>query len=169
MNLLRFLMLLALGAWIGGLIFLPIVAQVSFTQLPSPHLAGIVVRGSLIALHWIGLSCGGVFLVCSLLAGWRAQVGLGLFRPSHIIVALMLALTAISQFDIIPKMDALRASAGKIADAAATSPIRRQFDFLHAVSTRVEGAVLLLGIVLLYLTTRRLCGASRSYSGNRLF
>jgi hypothetical protein len=31
-----------------------------------------------------------------------------------------------------------------------------QFDSLHVWSTRVEGAVLVLGIVLLYLTSKRL-------------
>ena len=161
MKFLRFLMLLSLGVWMGGLIFLPVVAQISFSQLPSQHLAGIVVRGSLIALHWIGLAGGAVFLICSLLEGRLAQGGFGVFRPSHIIVAVMLALTAISQFDIIPKMDALRVSAGEMATLAADNPIRRQFDFLHAASTRVEGAVLLLSIVLLYLTTRRLSASSR--------
>jgi hypothetical protein len=68
----------------------------------------------------------------------------------------MLALTAISQFSIIPHMDALQMSAGDISSLAETNPIRRQFDFLHASSTRVEEAVLLLGLILLYLTSRRL-------------
>ena len=155
MNFARFLMLLSLGVWIGGLVFLPIVAQISFTELPSPHLAGIVVRRSLIALHRIGLVGGAVFLICSLLEGRIAQGSYALFRPSHIIVVVMLVLTAVSQFRIIPKMDALRTEAGEISTLSADSPVRQQFDFLHAASTRVEGAVLLLGIVLLYLTTRR--------------
>lgn len=161
MKFLRFLMLLAMGVWIGGLILLPIVAQISFSQLPSAHLAGIVVRGSLIALHWIGLVCGGVFLICSLVENRWVRRQLALFSPSHIIVAVMIGLTAISQFDIIPKMDALRASAGEFTDLAASSRLRHQFDFLHATSIRIEGAVLLLGIILLYLTTRRLGAVSR--------
>jgi hypothetical protein len=162
MNFARFLMLLSLGPWIGGLIFLPIVAQISFTELPSPHLAGLVVRGSLIALHQIGLAGGAVFLICSLLEGRIAEGSYTLFRPSHIIVVVMMALTAILQFNIIPKMDALRTGAGEISTLLADSPVRKQFDFLHAVSTRVEGAVLILGIVLLYLTTRRLSAAPRA-------
>jgi hypothetical protein len=47
MNLLRFLMLLALAVWIGALVFFPVVAQISFFALPSVHLAGLVVRNSL--------------------------------------------------------------------------------------------------------------------------
>ena len=156
MNFLRFLMLLSLAIWTGGLVFLPIVAQISFSELPAPHLAGIVVRGSLIALHWIGLTSGAVYLICSLLEGQIAEHRVALFRPAHIIAILMLALIAISQFSIIPKMDAIQATAGEISKIAADNPLRKQFDFLHTTSTQVEGAVLLLGIVLLYLTMRRL-------------
>jgi hypothetical protein len=155
MNLLRFLMLLALGVWLGCLIFLPVVAQISFSMLPSAHLAGIVVRNSLMALHWIGISGGSLFLVCSVIENQITRGKMAVFGPGHIIVIVMLALTAISQFGIIPHMDALRASAGEINALPLDSPIRRQFDALHANSTRIEGAVLLLGIVALYLTTRR--------------
>jgi uncharacterized protein DUF4149 len=156
MNFLRFLMFLSLGVWLGCLIFLPIVAQISFTMLPSSHLAGIIVRNVLIALHWIGLSGGGLFLLCSLIENQLTRGSPALLRPSHIIVVVMLALTAISQFSIIPRMDALRASAGEIDGLPLDSPIRKQFDVLHSTSTQVEGAVLLLGIILLYLTSRRL-------------
>lgn len=156
MSFVRFLLLLSLAVWIGGLIFFPVVAQISFSQLPSAHLAGTVVRGSLIALHWMGLTCGSVFLICSLIEGRITQGRPAAFRLSHVIVIVMLALTSISQFSFIPKMDALRATAGEISSLALDSPIRRQFDCLHVASTRVEGAVLLMGIALLYLTSRRL-------------
>ena len=155
MNFLRFLMLLSLAVWIGALIFLPIVAQISFTVLQTPHLAGLVVRNALIALHWIGLCGGGVFLVCSLCENRLARGRFALFSPSHIIVVLMLALTAISQFNIIPQMDSLQSSAGEIASLPDTSPLRQKFDFLHRSSTLVEEAVLLLSLIVFYLTSRR--------------
>ena len=149
-------MVLSLAMWIGGLVFIPIVAEISFSMLPSPHLAGLVVRNSLIALHWIGLVGGCAFLIFSLIESRLARGRYSALRPSHIIVAIMLALTAISQFSIIPHMDALQTSAGDIASLPADNLIREQFDFLHLSSTRVEEAVLLLGLILLYLTSRRL-------------
>jgi hypothetical protein len=156
MSVLRFLMLLALATWLGALIFFPVVAQTSFSALPSPHLAGMVVRGSLIKLHWIGLICGIVFLVCSL-AQCRFTIGrFEAFAPSHIAIVLMLALTSVSQFIIIPRMDALRANVGEIATLSADNPIRQSFDSMHVWSTRLESLVLLLGLVLLYMTARRL-------------
>ena len=66
----------------------------------------------------------------------------------------MLALTLISQFGIIPRMDVLRASLGDVGSAPIDNPERIQFDALHVWSTRVEGAVLLLGLVVVYLTAR---------------
>jgi len=159
MNFLRFLMFLSLGVWIGCLIFLPIVAGISFSMLPSPHLAGIVVRNSLVALHWIGLSGGGLFLLCSVIENLITGGKLRLLRPSHILVVVMLALTTISQFSTIPRMDELRAAAGEISTLQPDSPIRKQFDALHSTSTHIEEAVLLLGIILLYLTSRRLTPA----------
>jgi putative effector of murein hydrolase len=134
---------------------LPVVAQTSFTELPSTHLAGLVVRGTLITLHKMAFLSGAIFLLSSLLYNRVAQ---GTTRPislSHILVVAMLTLTAISQFQIIPKMDTLRAAAGEISTLAANSPLRQQWDSLHAWSTRLEGTVLILGLIVLYNTARR--------------
>lgn len=154
MTFLRFLMLLSIAVWLGAVIFFPFVAQTSFSSLPS-HQAGQVVRGSLIGLHWMGLVCGVVFLVCSAIYN---RTLLGRARPfaaGHIFVLLMIVLTAISQFVIIPKMDVLRLSAGEIGSLPIGSPIRAQFDSLHAWSVRTEGAVLVLGLIVLYSVARR--------------
>lgn len=157
MSFLRFLMLLSLIVWVGGLIFFPVVAQTAFTVLPSPHLAGSVVGRSLGILHWMGIISGIVFLASSMLYN-RLTVGAAhVFAGRHILICLMLALTLISQFGVIPRMDALRASAGgDITSVPATSPARAQFDVLHVWSTRLEGGVLLLGLVVAYLTAASL-------------
>jgi hypothetical protein len=159
MNFVRFLMLLALAVWVGALIFFPVVAQVSFSVLPSAHLAGLVVRDSLIALHWMGMVAGVIFIACSLIESRFEQGRWSTFRESHLLVLLMLVLTAISQFHIIPRMDSVRLAAGEMNQLSPDDAIRAQFDHLHAWSTRVESTVLVLGIVLLYVTTRRLARA----------
>ncbi len=161
MNLVRFGILLSIAVWLGGLIFFPVVAQISFSVLPSPHLAGLVVRNSLIALHWMGMAAGVVFLACSVVENRFAHGYFSLLRPTHFLVFTMLALTAISQFRVIPHMDALRATAADIAQLSASDPVRLQFDSLHVWSTRIEGTVLVLGLIVLYVTTRRLAGSHR--------
>lgn len=148
-------MLLALAAWAGALIFFPVVAQTAFANLPS-HSAGLVVRGSLLKLHCLGFVCGVLFLASSVIYDRMRQGRAQVMSASHLLIAVMLALTAISQFLIIPRMDALRLAAGQISSLPASDLIRAQFDSLHAWSTRIEGAVLILGVLLLYLTSRRL-------------
>jgi uncharacterized membrane protein len=148
-------MLLSLVCWIGGLIFFAfVVAPTAFSVLPTSHLAGNVVGRSLGKLHWIGLISGVVFLISSLLYSRFTDGTAHVFAARHVLLCLMLALTLISQFGIIPRMDALRASLGEVRSVPLDNPERVQFDALHVWSTRVEGAVLLLGLVVVYLTAR---------------
>ncbi|HEX9255404.1 MAG TPA: DUF4149 domain-containing protein, partial [Candidatus Angelobacter sp.] len=110
MSFLRFLMLLALIVWIGGIIFFAFVlAPTVFGVLPTTKLAGDVVSATLTKLHWMGIVSGIIFLMTSLLYNWQKYLQLRPFALSHVFVLLMLALTAISQFRITPKMRALRA------------------------------------------------------------
>ena len=157
MSLLRFLMLMSLIVWLGGLIFFAFVlAPTVFSVLPTRHMAGSVVSSSLSRLHWMGIISGIVFLVssmtCSRLTTWAAHP----LAARHVFVCLMLVLTLISQFGISPKMTALRASMGQIDNVAGNDPARLQFNALHVWSTRLEGGVLLLGLIVVYLTARQL-------------
>jgi uncharacterized membrane protein len=153
MSILRFLMLLSLVVWIGGLIFFAFVlAPTAFQVLPNTHLAGNVVGRALGKLHWIAIIAGVVFLITSLLYSYLTQGTAHIFAMRHILICLMLALTLFSQFWIIPRMDTLRASVGDFANVPLNNLQRVQFDALHVWSTRVESAVLLLGLVVIYLT-----------------
>lgn len=154
MSFLRFLMLLSLIVWLGGLIFFPVVAQTAFSVVPTRHVAGLVVGRSLGILHWMGIISGFLFLVSSLLYSRLSTGAPHVFASRNILICLMLALTLISQFGIIPRMDTIRASIGEIDSVSADNPASLQFDALHQRSTRVEGSVLLLGLALVYLTAR---------------
>lgn len=158
MPFLRYLMFLSLVVWIGGLIFFAfVVAPAAFSVLPTRHLAGNVVGRAIASLHWIAIISGIVYLASSLLYG---RLLTGAFHPlaaRNIVLVLMLALTLISQFGIIPRMDTLRASiGGEIDSVPPDNPARMQFDGLHQWSTRVESGVLLLGLVAAYLTAQQL-------------
>jgi len=157
MSLLRFLLVLSLVVWIGGLIFFAFVlAPTAFQVLPDTHLAGNVVGRALGKLHWLAIISGVVFLITSLLYSSVTEGTAPLFALRHVLICLMLALTLVSQFWIIPRMDRLRASVGDFATVALNNPARVQFDALHVWSTRLEGAVLLLGLVVVYLTSSAL-------------
>lgn len=157
MSFLRYLMLLSLVVWLGGLIFFSFVlAPTVFTVLPTRHLAGNVVSRSLTALHWMGIVSGIVFLVCSMIYARLSSGSARLFAGRHVLLYLMLALTLISQFGISPKMGTLRASMGEIDTIALNDPARVQFDALHVWSTRLEGSVFFLGLALVYVTAQAL-------------
>jgi hypothetical protein len=145
-------MLLSLVVWLGGLIFFAfVVAPTVFKVLPTHELAGSVVTRSLGALHWMGIVSGVVFLTTSMI---YKRVTVGAAHPlaaRHLLVYAMLALTCISQFVIMAKMSALRSAMGEIDKVPVTDPMRVAFNHLHVWSTRVEGTVFFLGLVVVYL------------------
>lgn len=149
-------MLLSLIVWLGGLIFFPVVAQTAFSVLPTRQLAGSVVGRSLGILHWMGIISAGVFLASSLLYSRISAGEVHAFSPRNLLICVMLLLTLVSQFGIIPRMETLRASIGEIDSVAADNPARMEFDALHHWSTRVESGVMLLGLLVAYLTARSL-------------
>jgi uncharacterized membrane protein len=149
----RYLMLLALIVWMGGIFFFAFVlAPTAFSVLPTHRLAGSLVGKSLITLHWVGFVSGIVFLVSSLISARMSGSTMQIFAARNLLVVGMLALTLVSQFAIIPRMDSLRASLpDDIASVAKDDPTRMKFDSLHRSSTRVEGGVLLLGLAVVYV------------------
>jgi len=156
MTILRYLILMSLIGWLGGLIFFSfVVAPTIFAVLPTRHMAGSVVARSLSALHWIGLISGIVLLISSIVYSRLTRGTANPFALPHLLVYAMLALTAISQFGISPKMVALRSQMVEIDKLAPQDPLRAQFDALHVWSVRLEGGVFLLGLILVYLTARR--------------
>jgi uncharacterized membrane protein len=148
---LRFLSLLALVVWVGGIIFFAfVVAPALFSVLPSRHLSGLVVTRALARLHWIGIACGVVFLVCSMLHSWLATGEAQPAAARHLLVVAMLALTLVSEVGVSSRMHRLRASMGVIDDVPATDARRVEFNRMHRYSTIIESIVLLLGLATIY-------------------
>jgi hypothetical protein len=153
-TLIRTLLLLALIVWLGAEIFFPVVAQVAFGQLaPNTHAAGQIVGALLRIVHEMGLVCGIVLLALLALApAWGVFQSRLVLWPMALVLG-MVALTAYSQFGIIPAMDRDRrlAPGGVLDSLAWNDPARVDFDVLHRRSTQVEGAVVLLGITVVAL------------------
>lgn len=146
-------MLLSLVVWVGGIIFLSFAeAPTVFGVLPSRHMAGSVVGRSLTILHWMGIISGLVYLGASLTYNQITKGTLHGMAARHLLIVLMLLLTMVSQFGISPRMAALRTSFVDIDKVAEDDPGRLQFQSLHHWSERIEGGVLLIGLVVVYLT-----------------
>ena len=156
---LRFFFLLALATWLGGLLFFgAVLAPVAFTILPTTHLAGLVVGASLRHLHVIGLVCGIVLLTTQMILGPQGRKRA--FIASLALIVIMLGLTAVSQFAIIPSMDQHRAAAltgfspeAELNTVPADNSDRAAFDHLHNLSTWVEQGVIFCAVVLMSLAS----------------
>ncbi len=149
---LRVVRLLALAIWVGAITFFIVVAYEAFKVLPNPHEAGLVVRSSLLALHRIGLLAGSIYLFFTLAL-------LATQHDSHparaveiILVVSMIALTLYLQQSVLPHMETDRLTLGGDVDAAPfNAPSRLHFERLHRVSERLEGVILIEGLLLLCL------------------
>jgi uncharacterized membrane protein len=159
MSFIRFLMLLSLVVWIGGIIFFAFVlAPTVFTPsiLPTRQLAGNVVNRSLGILHWMGIGCGVVFVFTSMIDARMVSGAAQPFAVRNLLVYAMIILTLISMFAVVGRMQVLRSQMAVIDDVPLNDPRRAEFDRLHVWSTRLEGTVLLLGLAVVFLTARRL-------------
>jgi uncharacterized membrane protein len=159
MSFVRFLVLLSLVVWIGGIAFFAFVLAPSVFHpgiLPSRQLAGAVVSRSLGILHWIGLSCGLVFLITSTIDSQVVNGVPALLSPRNLLVCAMILLTLISMFAISTRMLDLRNQMVFLDDVPHDDARRLEFNRLHVWSTRLESAVLLLGLAVIFLTARRL-------------
>ena len=70
--------------------------------------------------------------------------------PRHILSMLMLVFTLVSMFAVSSRMMALRLEMGVIDTVPQDNPRRVEFNRLHHWSTRIEGSVYLIGLVVLY-------------------
>jgi hypothetical protein len=153
-KLLRILRLLSIVVWVGGIVFFAFVlAPVAFHLLPSQHLAGIVVGGTLRVLDIIGLISGLLFWAATALLWREARSAYKKGYGAQVLLAsAMLLATAYLHAGILPAMEVDRTAAGGDIEAApATDPAKIHFEKLHNRSEQVEGAVLLLGLGIVVL------------------
>jgi len=150
---LRFVRVLALGAWVGAIVyFAAVVTQGAFAVLPSRDEAGLLVGFTLGGLHLMGVIAAAVFVAASvaLTKSLRAFV-----EPAVLGLILMAALTIMSQSYVLPKMAVLRSQMGSVDATPASDARRAEFDKLHSVSVDIEGGVLIIGLISLFLAVRR--------------
>lgn len=152
---LKFLLLLSLLLWLGGILFFTVAVAPSVFVVLTPVeggrlLAGNIVNRTLTILHWMGLTCGLAFLLCSVALTKTFK------KMENFLVLAMILLTAISQFVVSARMAVIRAEAGSLERLTLSDPLRIQFMRLHQVSTGIEVGVLVLGFGVIVGVSRRL-------------
>jgi hypothetical protein len=151
-TLLRTIEFMSLGLWLGAGAFLSFtVAPGAFTILGSRDAAGMMVGYSLARLHFAGIFLGVLFLVARLA---RTRDFTSFTAAAALCVALMVVLTAASQFGVSNRMENLKREMVSVENTPENDPRRVQFNRLHHISVRYEGTVLLLGFAAMFLLVR---------------
>jgi len=158
---LRYLYVLALVVWLGGMVVLgAIIAPATFQvlQARAPEigraLAGELFGTILARFHYVAYACGGTLLIS---IGAMAVLGP---RPRAFAVRLglitvMLLVSLYSGFIVLRSIDAIQLEAGRLPSLLpAGDPLRVRFDDLHQWSTRLMMVNIVGALVLLYWEAR---------------
>ena len=157
MSVVRFVSLLALVIWLGGMIVLgAIVAPATFGVLQSHDPAtGRVLAGALFGdilrrFYLLSYVCGAVMLVCLLTMKVAGRGADGAFcRARHSSWPCWRSRRT-PAIPVAREIAALQARvAGPMNSLPASDPVRTRFDTLHTLSTRLMTADIALGLVLL--------------------
>ncbi|MCI0351838.1 MAG: DUF4149 domain-containing protein [Acidobacteriales bacterium] len=155
-DLLRFLMLLSLVVWLGGIGFFSLVEAPTVMQVVRDRqLGGAIIGASLTQLHYIGITCGLSFLIISLRMNYVEIGAARFFQLSNMLVLGMLALTLISQLVLLPEVTVLRSG-------QTTPEVLAQFQRLHRWAVILEAGTLLMGLAVLWQAGRRLRSVNRN-------
>ena len=158
---LRYVYLLALVVWLGGMLILgAIVAPAVFGVLQATGgadgrvMAGAVFGAVLERFHYVAYGAG-VLLLAALgamrLMGPRPHA----FGVRALIGAAMLAVALYSGLVVLPEIDEVQRDAGTLASRLPAGDARRiRFDELHLLSTRLMMINIAAALVLLYWEAR---------------
>jgi hypothetical protein len=148
---LRFIYLLSIALWIGGMAFFSFLAAPSiFKALPRDE-AGKVVSDIFPKYYWQGIICGAIALAASVALGVRERWNMLLIVRTVMIGVMMLGILY-SVVILQPKIQTVKAQIASFETLAPTEPLRLEFGRLHGRSFSVNAAVLLLGVIVVFIT-----------------
>ncbi len=139
---------LALSLWVGALVTVSfLVAPAVFRVLPSA--AAGTVMGQIFPLYYGFTGVVGMVAVAAASWMWRRAAGARVWRVIVPMLVIMLAATAYAGLVVSPRARDLRPL---LHHEAVDPAVRSEFDTLHHRAVRLNGLVLLLGIVSVVVT-----------------
>jgi hypothetical protein len=154
---LRYVYLIALVVWLGGMVVLgAIVAPATFQvlQASAPD-SGRALAGELFGVlvgrfHYITYAAGALlFVTLAIMAILGPRPASFAIRMG--IIAVMLGVALYSGFVVLREIDAIQSEVGRLPSLlAAADPRRIRFDHLHQLSTRLMTFNVVGALVLLY-------------------
>ena len=154
MKFLSSIRLLILSIWLGSGVFFVAAAQVAFSVLPDPEMAGTVVGRNLLILNYAGLVVAIILLLTSVLGSASVKT-FWLWVERFLLLALA-ASCAIGQFVIGYWILSVRAQIGRpMSELAADDPMRMQFNALHQYSEWVFMAGMIAALLAFLVIANR--------------
>jgi hypothetical protein len=161
MFLLRYLYVVALVLWVGGLVVAGALVAPSvfgvlqaWNQSQGRVLAGQVFGEVLLRLTWLSYAMGGIMIITltlhRLLGARPLKYGIRVG-----IMAMMLVMMMITGFYLIPEVDALQAQvSGPMSELPDTDPRRVEFNRLHGLSNILFSITAIGGLALCWWEAR---------------
>jgi putative copper export protein len=148
---LRFIYLLSIALWIGGMAFFSFLAAPSIFKVLPRDAAGDVVTAIFPKYYWQGIICGVIALGASFALGIRDRWNI-LLIVRTILLGVMIIGILYAVVILQPKIHAVQAQITSFENLSPADPLRLEFGRLHGRSVSVNAAVLLVGVVVVFIT-----------------
>jgi uncharacterized membrane protein len=158
---LRYMYVLALVVWLGGMVLLgALVAPTTFQVLQaSEPIAGRALAGDLFGailtrFHYVAYGAGVVLLLTLAVMAVLGPRPVS-YAVRSAIIAVMLGVALYSGFVVLRRIDAVQQEVGRLPSLLPAGDARRtEFDALHLLSTRLMLFNMAAALVLLYWEAR---------------
>lgn len=149
MTIVKFIHIMSLVVWIGGIIFFSFFAAPSIFKVLDRELAGDVV-GNIFPKYWlIGYICSPIALGTLIFLAKYSTASVGI---RIVLLSVMLITVFFTGLAIGSKAKKIKAEMRATEDVVKKEEIRKHFGKIHGISIMLNMAVLLMGIATIFIT-----------------
>ena len=149
MTIVKFVHLMSLVVWVGGIIFFSFLGAPSIFKILDRELAGDVV-GDIFPKYWMmGYICSPIALGTLIFLAKTSATSAGI---RIILLSVMLVAMFYSGFGIGAKAKKIKTEMRATEDVAQKELMRKHFGKIHGISMMVNLTILLLGIAVIFIT-----------------
>lgn len=150
---LRWLYLVSLVTWIGSIIFFSAIVAPTIFKVLKPEDRGEFLHQLFSKYYLLGMICAVVGIICVGLLVFDRSFGKWPGVATLVLLAIMGAVNLWMRQSVAPQLTELRSQRTAIAAKGEppSAEVDAEFDSLHRLSVRMNVAVLLSGLVLVFL------------------
>jgi len=145
----KWLYIVSLGVWVGSIIFFSFFIAPTVFKVLKPEDAARLQRALFPKYYFVGMICAGIGIVCVGLLLAERVFGKWPGVLSLLLLAAMGATDLWLRQAIVPHMAEIREQ--RVAAKEPDPAVEEEWKSLHRLSVQLNGAVLLAGLVLVFL------------------